>query len=395
MKKLEINCGTCDATGLREEMLSGYESVEINCGSLFVTPTAQAVLLNHAAELNTGTVLTVPEGVELISRIGSFTLTPADVQARPAFLLVTGSLTVEPGAGAAADSFAAVHVTGSLVCPRSDHSSKIHVIGNETIYPDGYIYVDGGIVLDRAFRIRYAGKKVYTQRTVTVGDPSELPAMVEAGTKVLCGRLVVTEGQLEEVLKVAEPEKPGGLVVIPDGFIYLAGRCKLTKREARRGKKLWIDGDMILERRDAQVLSELEALHVTGRAVIPEDCEERFEELDPDCGDILAYRGALVWGRDETELTRSLLEREGFVMCLNCDCVALDKSLTPEEIRNGLAIVDCGVVVCAPEQENAVREVCEDVDEIETDGKEQEDEEDEPEGEQPDVTEINCGTYKF
>ena len=189
MKKLQIDCGACDATSLREEALEGYGAVEINCGTLFVTGTTQTILLRRGVVLDSGSVVTVPDGAVLMNRTGAFTLTAADAQTRPAVLIVTGSLTLEPGAGPAADSFEAVHVTGSLVCARSDRSPKIEVVGSEIVYPDGYLYVDGGLVLDRVFRLRFGGKKVYARGTVTVGDPKELETLAEAGTRVLCGKL--------------------------------------------------------------------------------------------------------------------------------------------------------------------------------------------------------------
>lgn len=394
MKKLEINCGTCDATSLREEMLAEYDAVEINCGTLLVSPAGQAALLSRRVEMNTGGLVTVPEGVELMSRIGGFTLTAADVQTKPVFLQVTGSLTLEPGAGPAADSFAAVHVIGSLLCARSDRSPKITVVGAEKVYPDGYLYVDGGLVLDRVFRLRFAGKKIYARGTVTVGDPAELEALIDAGTKVLCGKLAVPEGLLEAALKVVEPEKLEDLTVYPDGWAYLEGRCRLTERELRRGRKLWIDGSLILEARHARILRELEGLRVTGRAVIPEECRALFEELDPDCASVVTYRGELFHEKDApVRVSRALLEREGAVTCLDCDLVILEESLTPEEIEKGLVIRDCDVVVCAPEQESAVRRVAEGVDLIRTDGAKEDDPPDEPDD--PDTVVINAGSYKF
>lgn len=389
MKKLQIDCGTCDVTNLREEALEGYGAVEINCGTLFVTGAAQTILLRRGVELDSGSVVTVPDGAALMSRTGAFTLTAADVQTRPAVLTVTGSLTLEPGAGPAADSFEAVHVTGSLVCARSDRSPKIEVVGLETVYPDGYLYVDGGLVLDRVFRLRFGGKKVYARGTVTVGDPRELEALAEAGTRVLCGKLAAPEGLLEAALKVAEPERPQNLAVYPDGWAYLEGRCRLTERELRRGKRLWIDGSLCLDRRDAGTLSKLEGLHVTGRAVVPEECRELLEELDPDCGDIFAYRGKLLQGKDIAAVDRPLLEREGAVTCLDCSLVTLEESLTPEEIERGLVIRDCSVVDCAPEQEDAVRAVSEEVDLIRSGVLSLAQPDD------PDTVVINAGTYKF
>lgn len=394
MKKLEINCGTCDATNLREEMLAEYDAVEINCGTLLVSPAGQAALLSRQVEMNTGGLLTVPEGAELMSRMGDFTLRAADVQTRPAFLQIMGNLILEPGAGPAADSFVAIHVIGSLLCARSDRSPKITVMGVEKVYPDGYLYMDD-LTLDKTFRLRFGGKKVYARGTVTVGDLKELEALAQAGTKVLCGKLAVPEGLLEAALKVAEPEKPEDLAVYPDGWAYLEGQCRLTKRELRRGKKLWIDGSLAVERENMALFAGLEGLYVTGTALVPEELEARMEELDPDCGDIITYRGALMRGKEAVNLTRALIERHSFVTLYGCDCVMLDRELTPEEIEAGLAILHCDCVVCTPSQEAAVRSVAEDVDAIDAQDPDAKTKEDDPEDTDPDTVCINSGTYKF
>lgn len=391
MKKLEINCGTCDATRLGEEALAGFEAVELNCGVLFVTPSSQRLLLDYGVELNAGSVISAPDGTEFVTKMGSCTIDCGDVCASPTFLVVMGRLTVAPGARKALDSFEGIQVMGSLLCRKSDRSAKIHIMGSETVYPDGYDYVEGDLNLDRLFRLRYGGKRLYTEGTVTVGDPGELDALAEAGTKILCGKLAAGEECLEKALRVAEPQESDGIVAIPEGFRYRSGNLTLTQRELRAGTKLYVDGNLTVERADAGVLEKLEGLRVMGRAVVPQEQEERLFALCPDCPDVLAYRGRLVRNEDTVKLTGARINREGFLTVLNCDRVELSEDLTDAEIETGLALIGCSEVRCSPEQEDAVRAVCRDVDEIMTAPPAPP----APEPADPDLTVVDCGIYRF
>ncbi len=395
MKKLQINCGRCDATELTEEKIAGYGAVQINCGSLLVTPSSLAVMARCGVRHNSGAVINVPEGARVVTKMGSFTLTAEDAAKGPTVLAVVGSLTVAPGAGAAAESYAGIIVNGKLICRRDDYTPRIEVTGTECLYPAGYEYVDDDLVIDKIFRLRFAGKSIYTPDTVTVGDPGELPALIEAGTRVLCGELAVTEDVLEDALKLAGAEKPEGLIVMPEGFVYLDRSQNLTKKLLRRGKKLWIGGNLTVERENMALLDELEGLRVAGRAVVPEELEARLEELDPDCGDIIPYRGKLSWGKEAVAVTRALLERHGFVTLYRCDSVTLDRALTPEEIEAGLSILRCDCVKCTPAQESAVRAVSEDVDDIAVRDPDAPKEEKPPITPDPDTVTVNTGMYKF
>ena len=380
MKKLEINCGFCDATRLTEEALAGYGAVEVNCGILAVTDGTQRLLQNHRVDLNTGAVLKVPDGADLALRMGSFTVAPGEKPSRPTAMVVMGGLTVEPDAGETLSGYVRFQVMGSLRCPRSLYDpARFQVMGSQTLIPDGYEYAEGPLTLGRNAVSLYGG-----------ADPEALAA---SGTVFACPGAAAPETVIASVRPLLELPRPDALTPLPKGALYLSGSQKLTKRLVNRSKRLYIDGDLTVERRNGDLLLELEALRVTGRALVPEELEDALLDLDPLCGDVFPYRGALIRHEDLTVI-RARLRKEGFLTVLDCSRVELAEDLTPEEIEEGLALTACGEVVCTPLQEDAVRDVSEDTDRItvRTPGAEPEPE---PEPRDPDTVEINCGTYRF
>ncbi len=388
-KQLKIDCGFCDATNVTEETLVGYDGIRINCGAMAVTSASNRILLNSGVKVDTGSVISVPEGVKMVIKTGSFTIEPGEAPKEPTVLIVTGSLTVREGAGETLDGYAAVYGIGSVTCPRS-LANRVHVTGNETVYPDGYVLTDDDVKLDKVSGLRWAGKKVFTERAVIIDEGADLDALIKSGAVFACEKAVVPEGLARKAMELLELSGDGKLTVVPEGVVYKGGDRTLTKGLLRRENRLWIDGGLTVERREAELLSKLEYLYVEGRAAIPEELEESFLKLAPECEDVFTYRGELISGQDLVVVDKTMLSRYGFVTVLDCDAVKLDGRLTDGEIRTGLAVHYCDAVLCEAEQIKAVREVSENVYYIGgEDGNGENGDED------PDTVSINCGIYTF
>lgn len=395
MKKLEINCGFCDATRLTEDALAGYGAVEVNCGTLAVTDAAQRLFLNRGADLNTGTVLKIPDGADLALRMGSFTVAPREKPSRPTAMVVMGSLTVKPDAGETLSGYICFRVMGRLLCPRSLYDPALfQVMGSQTLIPDGYEYAEGPLTLGRNAPALYGGRRIFTEDPVIFTEDADPDSLAASGAVFSCPGAAVPEKLLDSAHQILELPRPDALTPLPEGALYLSGNQNLTKRLLRLSKRLYIDGGLTVERRNGDLLRQLEYLRVTGRALVPEELEDALLDLDPLCGDVFPYRGALIRDREVT-VTRARLRKEGFLTLLDCAHVELAEDLTPEEIEDGLSLTSCDEVVCTPAQEDAVRDVSEHPDRItvRTPGEEEPGSDGEPRD--PDTVEINCGTYRF
>ena len=390
LKKLQINCGVCDATGLNEEHLAAFSAVRINCGGLLVTPESQKILLAHGVNTNTGHVITVPTGVELAVKNGSCTISADNIPAKPVALMVNGSLTIEPGAEKALAAYASIQVNGSVLRPAS-LGGGIQVNGSETVYPDGFTPVESPLMLDRVFALRAKGKRYFAETVVITDAKADGTALAESGTRFAAKQAVVAESLLEAAVSMLDDKAK--IVAVPDGCAYVDSNAELTASLIRRyGKKLYIDGNLVVERDAGDALEELEYLHVDGTVLLPKDLEERFFAMGARCEKLVVYRGKLIRNKEEFTVTAALLEKEGFITIRNCDEIRLDPDVPPEMIGECLAIHGCDNVVCTPEQKPILEAVCEDVDEI---GPERESADEEKPPEDPDTVRINCGSYKF
>ena len=98
MKKMIVNCASCDMRTVSEETLQSYEQIVVNSALVLVTPRTKELLNRYNVMLNTADMMEVPEGdnVRLNSQNGSYELTSDGMPEAGviALLMVNGSLTV-------------------------------------------------------------------------------------------------------------------------------------------------------------------------------------------------------------------------------------------------------------------------------------------------------------
>ena len=145
MKKMIVNCATCDMRKVSEETLQNYEKVMVNCATVLVTPRTKELLNRYDVSLNAGDVLEVPDGedVSINSYNGTYELTgdKAPQPGEKALLMVNGSLTVGPDALEAAKAYQKIKVSGTVLLPKSMAGilNNLQVNGSVNAYPDGAI----------------------------------------------------------------------------------------------------------------------------------------------------------------------------------------------------------------------------------------------------------------
>ena len=167
------------------------------------------------------------------------------------------------------------------------------------------------------------------------------------------------------------------IIIVPDGTAVIRDDVTLENSTVKKhGGKLYLIGDLTVDRNGAEALEALEYLHVCGDVSVTADLKDRLlEKAQEITGDvkILKTRGRTLQDRPYVKVSKWMLEREPEgVAVMDCAIVKLDGDLDKDLILERLTISDCAVVRCTPDQEDAVAAVSEDVAQI--GGKEEDDE---------------------
>lgn len=395
-KNLKINCATCDARKLTEDVLAAYEKVKINCANVVVSPASQALLSRYGASLNCAGITVVPEDVQLSTINGSHRITPNDVPADRTYLMVNGFVEIAPGSEKALESYVGISINGCLTCPESlsGHLPNLIINGPTTFYPDDAIVLKSTAVIDRLFALRAKEKLYWSERRMVMVDPQlDGAVLAEKGARFSSREVIVAEGLAEALLPLIDEQ--AHIILVPDGTAVIRDDAKLTDAAVKRyGTKLYITGSLEVSPEAGQALEALEYLKVLGDVTVPEQLRDLLLEKAEIEGKVTVrtpFRGREVCDVPNLRITKWMLEheKEG-LLARDCAAVKLDADIPNELILERLQLVDCASIRCSSEQEGAVSLICQDCASISTgDTAEKTDPEEE------NTVKINASNYTF
>ena len=349
MKKMIVNCATCDMRSVTEETLQSYEQIMVNAAD----------------------VMEVPEGenVRVKQQNGAYQLTgdSAPQAGEMTILMVNGSLTIGDDALEAAQAYQSIQVNGSVLLPKSmaGKLSNLSVNGSTDIYPNGAILLRRNAVIDRTFALRARENALYwaSRRLVFTDADLNVEKLVEKGVQFASRLALIAESLAEAVVPLLTEDTD--ILVVPDGTKFANGYAVLDKRFLKKyGTKLYINGDLLVKPEAVDVIPEIEYLYVNGQVKIPQDLVDAFEEIDAEYEDLTIQKayGKVIEDMVRAAVDTKLLEKypDG-VQVTDCAMVRIAKDVTPELILERLTISDCAKVFCTEEQEAAVSAVSKDV----------------------------------
>ena len=371
MKKMIVNCATCDMRSVTEETLQSYEQIMVNAATVLVTPRAKELVHRYNVALNAADVMEVPEGenVRVQQQNGAYQLTgdSAPQAGEMTILMVNGSLTIGDDALEAAQAYQSIQVNGSVLLPKSmaGKLSNLSVNGSTDIYPDGAILLRRNAVIDRTFALRARENALYwaSRRLVFTDADLNVEKLVEKGVQFASRLALIAESLAEAVVPLLTEDTD--ILVVPDGTKFANGYAVLDKRFLKKyGTRLYINGDLLVKPEAVDVIPEIEYLYVNGQVKIPQDLVDAFEEIDAEYEDLTIQKayGKVIEDMVRTAVDTKLLEKypDG-VQVTDCAMVRIAKDVTPELILERLSISDCAKVFCTEEQEAAVSAVSKDV----------------------------------
>ena len=150
-KKLMINCAICDARKAQAEHYADYENITVNAAAMLVNEAGKALLHKLPFTLNCSDVMELEGDVEVRTINGAGEIKAGDaVAAKPYFLVVNGTLTIEAGTERQLEQCTGILVNGTLTCPQSVFAQLkgVKVNGASTAYPDGAVVLKRSAVID-------------------------------------------------------------------------------------------------------------------------------------------------------------------------------------------------------------------------------------------------------
>ena len=371
MKKMIVNCATCDMRKVSEETLQAYEQIVVNAATVLVTSRAKELVNRYNVTLDAASVQEIPEGenVRVNQQNGAYQLTGdgAPQAGEMAILMVNGSLTIGDDALAAAQAYWSIQVNGSVLLPRSmaGKLSNLSVNGSTDTYPDGAILLRRNAVVDRTFALRIKENALYwaSRRLVFTDADLDVGKLAEKGVQFASRLAIVAESLAEAVTPLLTEDTD--ILIVPDGTKFANGYAVLDKRFLKKhGAKLYITGDLIVKPEAAEVIPKIEYLYVNGQVKIPQDLVDAFEEIDATYDELAIQKpyGKVIEDMVRAAVDTKLLEKypDG-VQVTDCAMVRIAKDVSPELILERLSLADCAKVFCTEEQEAAVSAVSKDV----------------------------------
>lgn len=385
MKKNKmINAATCDARNVTEESLTGYENITINAAILIVNERSKELLNKYPVTMNAATVLEVPDGenISVQSINGKGEIGP-DADGTGVFLIVNGKLSIADSSETAVKSYYRIMVNGKVLMPKSYEGrfSNIQVRGKTEYYPDGATILKVDTEIDDLFVLRAANTLYYCSGNLFFLDAGiDTEKMIEKGLKFTAKKIVIAESLISKLVTLFDEKAE--IVKVPDGTKLIDDDLELKPKTIKKyGTKLCVTGDVSIK--DAEALSSLEYLFADGTVSVNKELEDAFEEIESvyDALKIIDPELGRITDRPMVKVNAAVLEKypKG-VRVEDCAKVTLSEDLSAEDIMEKLHIVDCAMVICSKEQEEAVGMIAEDVAMIQVSGQGSDDEDGEDGG---------------
>lgn len=368
MKKLVVNCASCNLCNLKEETLKAYESVRINAAVVAVTAQTNELIHRYPVTINAGSVLELPQGetVSFQTQNGTFAIDGNTRVEGAALLVVNGRLHIAPEGLKAAQSYYAIQVNGQVTIPQSlsGQLTNLQVNGATNVYPDGAVLLKSTAVIDRFFPLRARSSLYYAAgRLVFVDTALDADALVEKGVRFESPKAILAQSLCEKILPILNEDVD--ITVVPDGTAFIQGDTTLDDSVIRRyGVRLYVQGDLTVQEAGENALRQLAQLYVSGKVRLTAPLQEAFDQIDAQYRqkEIIRSYAYTVCDKISAVIDRQLLENcEQGLLVADCASVRLAQDIPADWILQRLTVRDCAQVFCSPEQESAVAAVSTDV----------------------------------
>lgn len=367
-KKMVINCANCDARKVTEETLAAYESIMINAATIVVSPDTKELLNRYGVTMNCANVMELDADVELGTVNGTASISSSDLVVGRKYLSVNGKLEIGPDTQKVLAAYVGIMVNGSVTYPESvsAHLGKLKVNGITVCYPDDAIVLKRNAVIDKLFALRAKPNLYWSAKRMIMVDPLlDVQKLEQKGARFSSGEVIIAESKVEAMIGLIDEKAE--IVIVPDGTSVIMDDVELDDMTLKKyGTKLYIIGDLEIGAESAGALEQLTYFNVRGDAKVPAELKGRLmEALTEISGDVQVarqFKGRRIEDKKSVRISRWMLEQEpDGISVSDCMTVNIDEDIPKELILQKLSIRDVMTVKCAPDQEDVLAAVCEDV----------------------------------
>lgn len=364
-KVLKINCNLCDTRNMQENMFEGYESVVINANLLIVNGRSKALLSKYAVQIDVNQVLEVSDSCKFSMHNGRFSIQSNVPVSEDMVLMVNGTLEIEPETEEQLKHYMKIMVNGTVQYPQSAASyltDKLSVNGSSVCYPDKAVLLKPTAVLDKYFPLRAKKNGLYyAQSRVVIMDSQFLAEMLaQKEVKFITKKLIAPESVLTRILGLFDENVD--ITAVPEGCAFIKDDVTLDKALIRsQGTKLYICGNLTLDKGSAEALSAVEYLYVEGDVYLPQQLTDAFMQVNAFYEKLNVVKGRLVSERQKVCVDRNMLKASpDGVTVLDCVEVRIHPDVPAESILEKTAFWECVRIICSAEQKSAVEVVSRD-----------------------------------
>jgi hypothetical protein len=357
-RHLKVNTALCDMLSTKPEAIEAYDSIKINCAMCMTTARTRHLLSRGKIKINTAEVIEIPtdEDVKVVTVNGGKKMTAVfEAPKDPTVLLVNGGLVIEDSEKKSLDQYKAVVINGGVLHPMSFDTSNFYINGGAMPYPDGAILILQGLELTDAFiRTAVPGATYFVQGMPGdmghIGDdpknavsgvfkstglralePIDLEALKSKNIRFYTGWVTTMEENAEVLMQMVEGNM--GCTIIPRGYKLMEGGRLDMLAVLRFGKRIFVDGNLMIDGEDADALDAVEDLQVMGSVCIVDSVADIFFEKCRKYGKLTVYKGEWVDINNEAStIDREMLEEfeDGATFHVANASVEISPDVTPE-----------------------------------------------------------------
>ena len=288
-KTLRINTGSAMLLNEKSEMLSGYDSININSGNTIISRKVYEKLTDMGVMINCGNMKILDITGKLVELDGNTTVT-ASTSLNGCFVVCDGNLIVEDVKGLEG-------ITGlyakHLFHAESVDLGAVHNIEAraKSIYPDNAKLHIGNITVDETTPVTLTDNTLYwVHGNIKALNADALGELCSKGVTFHCTKLIIYNEMYEQ----------NGSMVSADSFIFIpddhnvVGDITLDAATAPLyGENLFVLGDLMIPYNQTQHLNGFLSLIVKGTVTMPVSAASAFKAVGK-ADDFELYDGVLM-----------------------------------------------------------------------------------------------------